>query len=121
MRATEIIRDILNLIDQVEDAGEEVTGQEPAVAVQVTKVSPEDSVMPLDNDVEAINRYKQIIDLLPDEQDELSPFTNTPNPKVADISAVTTQSGDDVNKSKHPADMRTNAPSLYPGAQWRGE
>ena len=26
---------------------------------------------------------------------------------------------DDVHKSKNPADIRTDAPSMYPAAQWR--
>ena len=118
MRATEIIRGVLDLIDQVDIIDQPVV--EPAMAVHITKIQPTDDVVyPLSQDAEAINRYRQIIDLLPDEQDDMSPFTNTPNPKVADIAAVTSQSGDDVNKSKHPSDIRANTTSMFPHFQAR--
>jgi len=112
MRATEIIRDVLNIIDRVES---EESSAEPQVAMTITKVEPE-MMMPLSAGAAEINRYKQIVDLLPNEDDMLAPFSNTPTPKVSDVSAVI-MSGDDVNKSKHPSDLRGNSFSLYPNFQ----
>lgn len=107
MKATEIIRGVLDLIDDVESENSSTQDTSP----EQTSVL---SILPLSKDAEEINRYKQIVDLLPNESDDLSPFSNTPNPKVASITAVTTQSGDDLHKSKHPSDIRANSLSMYP-------
>ncbi len=117
MRATEIIRDILDIIDQVEEPAQP-DGVD--MAVKITKVMPEPETMPLSHDAEAINRFKQILDLLPDGN-EMSPLSNSPNPKVADIDAVTKHSGDDMHKSKNPADIRSDATSMYPFHQHKPE
>lgn len=113
MRATEIIRNILDIIDQCEP---EETG--PEMTIAVGGMQPELAPMELSHDAEAINRFKQIVDLLP-QDGEMSPLSNSPNEKYADVDAVTKQSGDDLNKSKHPADIRTNAPSMFPDWQAR--
>ena len=117
MRATEIIRGILDIIDQVEEPAHP-EGMD--MAVQITKVVPEIDTISLSKDAGEINRFRQIVDLLPDDND-MSPLSNSPNPKVADIDAVTTHAGGGVNGPKHPADIRTNAPSMFPAAQWKGE
>lgn len=114
MKATEIIRGVLDLIDDVEtlDSGSETVFSEKE------STDPNNSILPLSKDAEEINRYKQIVDLLPKESDPLTPFSNTPIPKVADIAVITTQSGDDLHKSKHPSDIRSNATSMYPFLQY---
>ena len=117
MRASEIIRSVLDLIDQV-DCGKEDGGLE--MTATLGNIEPEVTVMPLSHDAEQINRLKQIVDLLPKEG-EMSPLSNSPNEKYADVDAVTKQSGDDLNKSKHPSDIRSNAMSMYPNTQWRGD
>lgn len=111
MKATEIIRGILDIIDDVES--EESPTKDETIEQPLSL-----SILPLSKDGEEINRYKQIVDLLPDSSDDLSPFSNTPNPKIASITAVTTQSGDDMHKSKHPSDIRSNATSMYPFLQY---
>ena len=83
MRATEIIRGVLDLIDQVEH-GNKITIAEP---IQ----HPMDST-------EEIARYKQIVDLLPDSG-ESTEFANTANEKYANIDSVLV-SGTDLLKSK---------------------
>jgi hypothetical protein len=114
MRATEIIRGILDIIDQVEEPGQE---EGTSIAISMGGVqSPEAEMMPLSHDAESINRFKQIVDLLPNDG-EMSPLSNSPNEKYADIDAITKQSGDDMHKSKNPADIRSNATSMYPGYQ----
>ena len=43
-------------------------------------------------------------------------YANTPHEVEQPISTIIAQ-GDDVNKPKHPSDIRTNAPSMYPNFQ----
>lgn len=93
MRATEIIRGMLDKIDGVET-------QQP---VQST-------VAYSDRDVK---RFKQIVDLA--DQGETTPYSNTPNEQYADISAVTHDAGAiNVNGTKEPEDLRGNSFRLYP-------
>ena len=84
MRATEIIRNLLDILDQVEDAE-----TQPAVVVQVSAEEP------------ANNEY-----------------ANTPNEVISPLGAAY-PAGDDMHQSKNPADIRTNAPSMYPNYQAR--
>jgi len=114
MKATEIIRGVLDLIDHVETVDSELE----TAATEKEHIDSNNSILPLSKDAEEINRYKQIVDLLPKESDPLTPFSNTPIPKVADIAAITIQSGDDLHKSKHPSDIRSNATSMYPFLQY---
>ena len=103
MKIIDIIRQVLDLIDQAEPEKEQ-----PTMTVDI--------VAPVDQEDE-LARIKQIAGLrsvMPTE------YANEPQEAVADIDAVT-GTGTDLMKSKHPADIRTNAPSMYPAAQWRGE
>lgn len=109
MRATEIIRNILNTIDDIERR------EETSVRLSITPILPDNDIAMLDNHWQE-NRYLQIKDLLSNDEDNLDGFSNTPVPKISDLESVI-MSGDDVNKSKHPADIRTNAPSMYPNFQ----
>jgi hypothetical protein len=107
MRATEIIRSILDLIDDIESH-------------QLAPDRAQHKSSRINQDVESMVRYEQIQDLLPDLSDMLAPLQNSPSPKIADISAVTTQTGTDLNKSKHPSDIRGEHASMYHHAQWDG-
>ena len=77
MRVSEIIRNILDLIDQAD--GEEV----------VNDIDPQPEGYE-DND---IKRFRQIVDVA--DTDEVEGYANTPNEKIADIDAVTTDAGAD--------------------------
>ncbi len=46
-------------------------------------------------------------------------YANEPNAVVAPMAAAF-PAGDDVHHSKNPADIRTNAPSMFPGFQAGG-
>ena len=95
MRATEIIRDLLDLIDSIESS-------EPAdkgINADVTITAP-------DGDV---NRFKHIVDLV-----STKPYSTAPDPKVLPIAAVTTDAGGGVNGPKHPRDLRGNSFPIYP-------
>jgi hypothetical protein len=100
MRIAEVIRNILDVLDAIDQYDQEQQAAKSA------------ATFPQDN--EAAIRTKQIQDLL-DKQ--TSGIANSPNEQYADIDAITA-SGTDVNKSKNPADIRTNAPSMYPTKQW---
>jgi hypothetical protein len=98
MRAQDIIRATLDILDRVEHGQEEVDvlSNEPG---------------------EQTSRFKQIFDLL-SQRDRPTEYSNSPCDAVADIEAVTTLAGGGVNGSKHPADIRGEHPSLYPGKVW---
>jgi len=95
MRATEIIRNLLDLIDSIE-AGNE---QPQDIEAEVTIDAP-------DGD---INRFKHIVDLV-----STQPYSTAPDPKVLPIDAVTTDAGGGVNGPKHPRDLRGNSFPIYP-------
>lgn len=98
MRATDIIRNVLDLLDAVEDSK-----SQPEVKVDIQQ-----------ND-EPDNRFKQILAML--DNDSFGPLANSPNEVVAPVSAVTTDAGGGVNGPKHPADIRVKDPSAYPNQQ----
>jgi hypothetical protein len=104
MRATEIIRGVLDLIDQVE---QNEAGPEPVMIAAKTEVEPGN---PLDDNV---RRFKQIIDLVSNDKDPAE-FANSPEEKIADVDAVTIDAGGGWMKPKHPADIRGEHPSMFP-------
>lgn len=91
MDATEIIKGFIEVLNRIND--EQVKDQ-----------------MNADGD----DRTSQIQDLKSNEQ---TPYSNSPQDRIADIDAVTTNAGGGVNGPKHPADMRGEHPSLYPSQQ----
>ena len=106
MRATEIIRGVLDLIDRVECANQQI--EEPVATV----VDPIEE--PIQTGVDT-NRFKQIFDILSAERNQM--YDNSPDPVVAGIESVTTHAGGGLNGPKNPADIRTNAPSMYSNYQ----
>ena len=95
MRATEIIRNILDLIDEIDGQSDPEN-----IEANVTITAP-------DTD---INRFKQIAGLVSDKE-----YSTAPDPKVADIDAVTVDAGGGMNGPKHPADIRGSTQAMYPG------
>lgn len=104
MRATEIIRGVLDLIDQVEQQDAQ---PEPIAVIAKTEVSPGNELE--DN----VRRFKQIVDLVSDERTSAD-FANAPDEHIADIDSVTVDAGGGVNGPKHPADIRGEHPSMFP-------
>lgn len=99
MRGTDVVRAVLDLIDQVD--GDKID-MDVAIA------------MPAD-DSEGVgvkdSRFRQIVAML----DQTKPFPGTgattePDETVAGIDAVTTLAGGGVNGPKHPADIRVKDP-----------
>jgi hypothetical protein len=101
MRATEIIRGVLDLIDQLECAQQ---AQEPVAAV----------IEPIQTGVDT-NRFKQIFDMLSAEHAQM--YDNSPAEVVAGINSVTTDAGGGLNGPKNPADIKSNSISMYPSYQ----
>ena len=95
MQATDIIRTLLDLIDQVD--------------TQPIK-EPENVVEPPPSD--ELARFKQIAGILPTEP--MGDIANAPAPKYADVDAVTTNAGGGLNGPKHPRDIRVKDVSAYP-------
>ena len=92
MRATDIVRQVLDLLDMVEGDHD----LKPEVKIDVQQ-----------ND-EPDDRFKQILAML--DADSFGPLANSPNEVVAPIEAVTTLAGGGVNGPKHPADIRIKDP-----------
>lgn len=94
MRVAEIIRNILDILDS----------KESIPPVNDTPIGYSDT---------DIKRFKQIIDLA---DAPISKYSNEPNEQYADLDAVTSSAGSDSwQGTKHPADIKGEHPSLYPG------
>lgn len=102
MRATDIVRQVLDLLDQVE-------GQHD---IQDNAI---DAEVHVHQNNEPDNRFRQILAML--DADSFGPLANSPNEVVAPVSAVTTDAGGGVNGPKHPHDIRVKDPSAYPDQQ----
>jgi hypothetical protein len=104
MRATEIIRGVLDLIDQLDCA------QQPEPEIVAIAPVEETVQTGVDN-----NRFKQIFDILSAERSQM--YDNSPAEVVAGIESVTTHAGGGWNGPKNPADIRADSVSMYPNFQ----
>lgn len=100
MKITDIIRDVLDVIDRAE-----APEQEPVAAVVELETEP---------DIELADMQK-LAGILGVEEPA---YANAPMEIVAPVTAAF-PAGDDVHHAKNPADIRTNAPSMFPGFQAR--
>lgn len=98
MRIQDIIRQVLDVIDQAQEPTDQ----------------PDDTPDGYCDD--DLARFKQIAGIV-SEPEDLSPLSNAPNEKTADIDAVTVDAGGGVNGPKHPHDIRVKDPSMYPNQQ----
>lgn len=99
MRATDIVRHVLDLLDEIEGPHD-----------------IEEPIEPVHPDIDAScgepdNRFKSILAML--DADSFGAYANSPNEVVAPVSAVTTDAGGGVNGPKHPADIRIKDPRGY--------
>ncbi len=109
MRATDIIRQVLNMIDAIDtNAAQGAPHEEPAeISVEIEAGTDDE-----------LARMKQIAGLLGSSETE---YSNQPQERIAGIESVTTDAGGGVNSPKNPADLRANSVSMYPSTQWSGE
>lgn len=97
MQATDIIRQILDLIDQIDKSNSQ---------------SAPDLLPTPNEDGELVSRFKQIHQILAN-RNAPTEFSNTPNEIVTDVSSVTTDVGGGPNGIKHPDDIRVKDPRGY--------
>jgi len=97
MRATDIVRQVLDLLDQVEGQHDIEPG-----------VIPDDDACDAEQGEPIAGRFKQIFAML--DAPSAGPLANSPNEVVADIDAVTTLAGGGLNGPKDPADIRVKDP-----------
>lgn len=95
MKITDIIRDILDLIDNEKQSIDPAREQEQQIAQQ-----------------DDLSRFKQLAGLQDKNPD--SEYANEPNARYADLDSVTVNAGGGLNGPKHPHDIRVKDPSAYP-------
>jgi len=101
MRATDIIRAVLDILDQ--------EAEEQHITVQ------HNTELPAENGEAEASRFKQIFAMLDNPSKSplnpsKSPLSNAPNEVIAPVSAVTTDAGGGINGPKHPDDIRVKDP-----------
>jgi hypothetical protein len=117
MRITDIIRGVLDLVDATEApvqpapdaiAALAVAPDEPVMQIAVEPESPEPDLLAV---------IQQLAGLEPEADCGVqTQYANEPSEVVAPVGAAF-PGGDDMHSRKNPADIRTNAPSMYPGFQ----
>jgi hypothetical protein len=95
MRATDIIRGLLDILDQIDHTTDSTPSQP-------------------NNQDDTTRRFLQITDLHSTASLQVA---NAPQEAYADITAVTTAAGGGVNGPKNPADLHSNSISMYPNFQ----
>ena len=107
MRATDVVRQVLDLLDEIEgphdlkEPGEQNCGcgQDPCETYGTQEPEQGEPVA---------SRFKQIFAMLSNPgQGE---YSNTPNEIVAPVNSVTTDAGGGYNGPKTPADIRVKDP-----------
>ena len=97
MRATDIVRQVLDLLDQVEGEHDIEPG-----------VIPNDNACDAEQGEPIAGRFKQIFAML--DAPSAGPLANSPNEVVSDVDSVTTLAGGGLNGPKHPDDIRVKDP-----------
>lgn len=112
MRIQDILRGFIDAIDQHEEPEQTTT---VIVAHPTATLDEPEDASPLTHGGDDIRRFRQIVDLADNNGTE--PYGNAPKEKYADIEAVTVDAGGGMQTPKHPADIRVQHPSMYPGHQ----
>ena len=98
MRATDIVRQVLDLLDEIE--GPHDINQDGI-----------DAEVHVHQNQDTDNRFKQILAML--DTDSFGPLANSPNEVISDVDSVTTLAGGGLNGPKHPDDIRVKDPGAY--------
>jgi hypothetical protein len=101
MRATDIIRQVLNMIDAIEANAAQGKVVEPEINVEISTGTDDE-----------IARMKQIAGLIGSTETQ---YSNEPQEKIAGIESVTTDAGGGVNGPKDIADIKSSTVAMYPG------
>ena len=106
MRATDLVRQVLDLLDKIEGPHDNHPDEMPDETCGAEQGEP------------IAGRFKQIFAMLQNDSPMIdTPYSNSPNEVVAPVSAVTTDAGGGVNGPKNPHDIRVKDPSAYPNQQ----
>jgi hypothetical protein len=120
MRITDIIRGVLDLVDQGDQTQPEVVAIPPSTGLSIdvsdTNTCSACGTEPCTCEQNAEPDLLAIIQQLAGLESPEAEYANEPCEVVAPIGA-SFPGGDDVHSRKNPADIRTNAPSMYPGFQ----
>jgi hypothetical protein len=115
MKITDIIRGILDLADVAIERQAEPQAQ--IVAIEPEQACDSCGSVPCacepEQEPDLINIIKQLSGLSVEDEDM---YANEPKEVVASIGA-SYPGGDDMHNCKNPADIRSNATSMYPGFQ----
>lgn len=103
MKAHEIIRGVLDLIDLIDNSAD----SDVDTVVSIDALDQQDDFY---ND--SLRRFKQIAGIIDNDDD--CTYANEPNEKYGNIDTVTVDAGGGLNEPKHPSDIRGNSISLYP-------
>jgi hypothetical protein len=115
MKITDIIRGILDQVDAT--VGQQEQPQEPEVVLAVPAEEPCAAcgscpcACEQEQGTDLVAIIQQLAGLTAEPE-----YANEPVEVVAPLQAAF-PAGDDMHHSKNPADIRTNAPSMYPGYQ----
>lgn len=102
MKIQDIIRNVLDIIDNIDE-------YKPSINIpKSNEISP----LTYSSHGDDINRFKQIVDLADNpERDE---YCNEPKVAYGGLDSVTIHAGGGMNGPKHPADIRVKDPSATP-------
>lgn len=98
MRATDIVRQVLDLLDEIEGPHD-------------IKSDGIDAEVKIFQNDESNDRFRQILAML--DAESFGPLANSPNEVVAPVDSVTTLAGGGLNGPKDPADIRVKDPRGY--------
>lgn len=112
MRATEIIRGLLDLIDDV-DAVQQPENDCGCSDGCGCNSDNDHSVMAVATTDDELRRFKQILGLV--DSGEPEQYSNSPDERVAPVSSVTVDAGGGANGPKHVDDIRGEHGRLYGG------
>ena len=118
MRITDIIRDILDLVDGEQNKHPVVSRDDDSVDFDLDQDGqPDIEIEPEapNSEHDDMRRFRQLAGIEPHNPD--AEYANEPHPTVTGIEAVTTDAGGGVNGPKHPHDIRVKDPSMYPNQQ----
>ena len=111
MKASDIIRGVLDMLDNIESA------QNPTLSISINAEPQQAATADQEPLPDELARIKQIAGLM---HNDAQTYANEPSEQIADIDAVTTDAGGGVNGPKHPADIRANSISMFPNTQYKG-
>jgi hypothetical protein len=118
MKITDIIRGVLDLVDATA-----APAQPEPDAIAALAVAPDEPVIQMAVEPESLEPdllavIQQLAGLESPEADcgIQTQYANEPSEVTAPIGAAF-PGGNDMHSRKNPADIRTNAPSMYPGYQ----